>query len=98
MQSLQPCGDFWQYHSILFIIAMFIFPRITMLISGICVMPFAGLLFWLGWVFVPRLSVAIIATYLYFPTNPVLCVFTWLWAVAGERAEKKTIYELPYKR
>ena len=94
MQPLQPCGDFWQYHSILFIIAMCLFPRITMLLSGICFMPFAGVLFWLGWVFLPRLSVAIIATFLYFPTNPILCVFTWIWALAGEQKEKSSINEL----
>ena len=87
--ELNACGDFWQYHSWLFILAMFFFPRLTMLFGGICSMAFAGVLFWFGWVLAPRLTVAIIATFLYFPTNPVLCVFTWLWALSGESAEKQ---------
>lgn len=91
--GLNPCGDFWQYHSWLFILAMFFFPRLTMLFGGICSMAFAGVLFWFGWVLAPRLTVAIIATFLYFPTNPVLCVFTWLWALSGEAGEKRMCFK-----
>jgi len=87
--DLKACGDFWQYHSVLFILAMFFFPRLTMIFSGVIGMAFAGPLFWIGLILVPRLTVAIIATFLYFPTNPVLCVFTWLWALSGESAEKQ---------
>ena len=82
--------NFWQVHSILFVIVMCIFPRITMFITGICFMPFTGLLFWLGWLLTPRLTVAILASFFYFTTNPILCVLAWLWALSGESAEKKT--------
>ena len=67
---------------------MAIFPRLTMLFTGICSMFFAGPLFWVGWVLAPRLTVAILATFFYFATNPVLCVFVWIWAFSGESAEK----------
>jgi len=80
--------DFWEVHSIVFVICMLMFPRVTMLISSICFAPWFGGLAWLGWVFAPRLTVAIFASIFYFNTNPVLCVFTWLWAVTGEGTEK----------
>lgn len=50
-----------------------------------------GVLGWLGWVFMPRLTVAIIATSKYWDMNPVLVVFTWLWALGGESSEKRTV-------
>lgn len=83
--------NFWQVHSILFVIAMFFLPRLTMLFAGICFMPFTGILFWLGWLFTPRLTVAILATFFYFTTNPILCIITWLWALGGESTEKKIV-------
>ena len=70
--------DFWAVHGIGFCICLAIFPRITMLITGICT-AWSGLLFWLGWVFAPRLTVAILATATYWGTNPILCVFVWVW-------------------
>ena len=77
--------DFWDSHSILFVIAMFFFPRLTMLFftsyGG-------GLLYWLGWLFAPRLTVAIIATMLYGDTNIVMVVLAWFWALGGESTEK----------
>jgi hypothetical protein len=81
--------SFWEFHGFWFIFFMFLFPRLTMLFTGICFMPFTGVLFWFGWVLAPRLTVAILATFFYFQTNPVLCVFTWLWALGGESTEKK---------
>lgn len=89
MQSLGI--DFWTVHSIWFCIFIAFFPRLTMLFTGICFMPFAGPLFWIGWVLAPHLTVAIIATYLYWQTNPVVCVIAWMFALSGESAEKKTI-------
>jgi len=62
-----------------------------MLFTGIAFMPYAGVLYWFGWVLAPRLTVAIIATFLYFHINPILCVITWFWALAGETVEKKTV-------
>ena len=80
--------SFWAFHGILFCIFMALFPRLTMLFTSICFMPFAGPLFWVGWVLAPRLTVAIIATFLYFATNPILCIIVWMWALGGESSEK----------
>jgi len=68
---------------------MFFFPRLTLLFSSVA---FGGLFWWLGFIFAPRLLVAILATTAYWQTNTVLVVLTWIWAVGGESAEKKTVY------
>ena len=62
--------DFWEVHGILFIIFMFFFPRLTMLFAT----AWGGPLWWIGWLFAPRLTVAIVATSLYWETNTVLVV------------------------
>jgi hypothetical protein len=77
--------DFWDVHGISFILFMALFPRLTLLFSSVAT---GGLLWWLGWLFAPRLLVAILATTAYWDTNRVLVVFTWLWALGGEGAEK----------
>ena len=77
--------DFWDNHSVWFVIAMFFFPRLTMLFATTFG---GGALYWLGWLFAPRLTVAIIATILYGQSNTVLVVLTWLWALGGESSEK----------
>jgi hypothetical protein len=71
---------------------MFFFPRLTLLFSSV---PFGGLLWWLGWIFAPRLLVAILATTNYWQTNTVLCVLAWFWALSGESIEKTIVV---YKR
>lgn len=85
--------DFWNLHGFWFVFFMCFFPRLTMLFTGIAFMPYAGVLYWFGWVLAPRLTVAIIATFMYFHTNPILCVITWLWAIGGESSEKKCIHK-----
>lgn len=82
--------DFWVVHGWGFIFCMFFFPRLTMWL-GTAVTGSFGVLGWLGWIFMPRLTVAIIATGLYWHTNTVLVVFTWLWALGGESTEKRTV-------
>ena len=82
--------DFWTNHGIVFIFFMFFLPRLTMLFAGIC-MAWSSMLFWLGWLFAPRLTVAILATTVYWDTNLILCVLAWAWAFMGESAEKKTV-------
>ncbi len=69
--------NYWSVHGILFLLAAVCFPRLTLLFGSAT--PF-GLLGWLGWLFVPSLVVAYLATSLYWDTNPVLCVMAWLWA------------------
>ena len=71
--------DFWSVHGVWFIVFMFLFPRLTMLFMGICFMPFAHpVLFFFGWLLTPRLVIAILATSVYWDTNPVLCVLAWM--------------------
>ncbi len=84
--------SFWQHHGLWFILFMFFFPRLTLLLSSV---PFGGLLWWLGWVFAPRLLVAILATTNYWATDTLLCVLTWVWALGGEGFEKTVVV---YKR
>jgi hypothetical protein len=77
--------NFWDTHTWLFILAMMFFPRLTMLFATTVG---GGFLYWLGWVFAPRLVVAIIATSLYSQHNLTLIVITWFWAIGGELFEK----------
>lgn len=80
--------NFWDNHSILFVICMFFFPRLTMLFATTYG---GGFLYWLGWFLAPRLTVAIIATMLYSQTNLIMVVLAWFWAMAGEGGEKNVI-------
>lgn len=80
--------DFWQEHGILFLIFITIFPRLTMLFAVST--PF-GLLAWIGWLFAPHLTVAILATEFYWQTNPILCVIAWFVALAGTGGEAKMV-------
>lgn len=82
--------NFWDVHGIGFLIALLFFPRLTMLFAGICSI-WSGVLFWFGWVLAPRLTVAVLATTVYWDTNSILCVFTWIWAMGGESIEKRKI-------
>jgi hypothetical protein len=79
--------NFWDVHGFWFLLFMFFFPRLTMLFAT----TWGGLLWWLGWLLVPRLQVAILATSYYWDTNQVLCVFTWIWALCGESGEKEVV-------
>lgn len=86
--------DFWLVHGWGFLICIALFPRLTMLIAGTAFkfMSFAspwGILSWVGWVFVPHLVVAILATTYYWNTNPILCVFAWMAALSGTGTEAK---------
>lgn len=80
--------DYWNYHGALLLVGLAIFPRITLLLSSI---PSGGLIWWLGWLFAPRILVAILATLAYWYQNPVLVVFSWLVAFGGESSEKYVV-------
>ena len=80
--------DFWDVHGIWFIIFMFFFPRLTLLFSSVA---FGGLFWWLGFIFTPRLLVAILATTAYWETKQILVVLTWFWALGLESAEKRML-------
>jgi len=68
--------NFWNVHGIWFLLFLIAFPRLTMLFA--INVPF-GLLAWAGWLFVPSLLVAILATNYYWQTNPLLCIAAWIW-------------------
>lgn len=79
--------DFFAAHPVhpwLFLFCMACFPRLTMLFA--VATPF-GFLHWLGWFFAPHLLAAIMATYMYWRTNPVLCVIAWSCALGGTSTE-----------
>ena len=80
--------SFWHHHGIFFIVFMFFFPRLTLFFSSV---PFGGIFWWLGFIFAPRLLVAILATTIYWQTDMILCVLTWIWALGGEGVEKTVI-------
>ncbi len=80
--------NFWDAHGLWFIFFMFFFPRLTLIFSSVL---FGGILWWLGWLFAPRLLVAILATSAYWDTNMILVVFTWMWALGGEGTEKTVV-------
>jgi hypothetical protein len=77
--------NFFLHHGVFFLIAIAIFPRLTLLLSSVAS---GGLLWWLGWLFFPRVLVASLATLAYFKTNPILVVISWLVALSGEVFEK----------
>lgn len=80
--------NFWDVHGWLFLVAITVFPRLTMLFA--VAVPF-GPLAWIGWLFVPHLTVAIFATQYYWDTNPVLCVIAWFVALSGTATEGKCV-------
>lgn len=85
--------DFFSKHGYIFLFSIALFPRLTLLVSGLIVgsVEFGGLLWWLGFFFAPRILVATLATIAYWHTNQFLVVFAWLIALGGESSEKFVI-------
>lgn len=77
--------SFFEKHGVFFLIFITIFPRLTLLFSSVAT---GGFLWWLGFIFCPRILVASLATVSYFHTNPILVVISWLVAIGGETMEK----------
>ncbi len=86
--------DFWEVHGIFFIIFMFFFPRLTLFFSSVVS---GGILWWLGFLFMPRLLVAILATKYYWDTNEILVILAWFWAFGLESGEKVMVKNAPQK-
>ncbi|CAN0329284.1 unnamed protein product [Chrysoparadoxa australica] len=72
--------NYWQKHGVFFLIFLTIFPRLTLLLSSVVS---GGFLWWLAWLFSPRLLVAYLATVAYWQTNPLLVIFSWIIALGG---------------
>ncbi len=87
--------DFWDVHGIIFLVFMFFFPRFTLFFSSV---PFGGIFWWLGFFFAPRLLVAILATTVYWASNPILVIISWFWALSGESFEKYTVRKRVVRR
>jgi hypothetical protein len=85
--------DFFSNHGWIFLFSIALFPRLTLLISGLLVssIEFGGLLWWAGFFFAPRILVATLATISYWHTNQILVVLAWLIALGGESSEKFVI-------
>jgi hypothetical protein len=81
--------DFWSVHTVLFLFFITFFPRLTMLFA---VNLSFGLLAWVGWIFAPHITVAILATEYYWQTNPILCIIAWFVALAGTGGEFKLVH------
>lgn len=80
--------SFWDNHGILFLFFITIFPRLTLLFSNIA---FGGFFWWMGFIFAPRILVAVLATMSYLQTNPILVAISWVVALSGESTEKYTL-------
>lgn len=77
--------NFWDVHNVFFLVFITLFPRLTLLFSSVAT---GGLLWWLGFFFLPRVLVASLATMAYFHTNPILVTISWVIALGGEVFEK----------
>jgi len=86
--------DFWSNNSIFLLIGLSLFPRISLLF---CNIP-GSILFWIGWLIFPRITIAIFATIFYISTNPILVIFSWIIALGGESAEKSYGYKVKKRR
>jgi hypothetical protein len=87
--------NFWDNHGVFFLIFISFFPRLTLLFSSV---PFGGFFWWLGWIFAPRLLVAVLATLAYWNANPFLVVVSWLVCLSAESGEKVVISRNVSKR
>lgn len=84
--------NFWDHHGVFFLIFVTVFPRLTLLFAT----PWGGLLWWLGWLFLPRLTVAILATTYYWEQNAILCIIAWFLAIPLEFGEKSAPMRYSY--
>ena len=88
MQTQFGSVNFFEKHGIFFLLFITIFPRLTLLFSSVAT---GGFLWWLGFIFCPRILVASLATVAYFHTNPILVIISWIVALGGETMEKAGI-------
>lgn len=80
--------SYFENHGFLLLVFLTFFPRLTLLFSSIAT---GGFLWWISWLFFPRILVAVLATFAYFQTNPILVTISWLVALGGESVEKRSL-------
>ena len=85
--------SYWQEHGIFLLLFLTMFPRLALLFSSIAS---GGLFWWLGWLFAPRLLVAVLATGAYLESNPILVAISWIIAFSGEFSEKEFVRRRSY--
>ena len=71
--------DFWNQHTVLFVIGLILWPRILLLYFGF--IPPMHIPPILGMLFVPRIFLTGILTATYWNTNPILIVICWILAI-----------------
>jgi uncharacterized radical SAM superfamily protein len=71
--------NFWDAHTLLFIIGLIVCPRVVLLYFGMiaqgAVLPIAGIFL------VPRITLALLITPIYWESNPAVIIFCWIFAV-----------------
>jgi hypothetical protein len=77
--------NYWDHHGFFFLFFIALFPRLTLLLSSVAT---GGLIWWLAWIFAPRILVATLATIAYWHQNPILVAIAWVVALGGESSEK----------
>ncbi len=85
---MMPHADFFASHTydVPLLLLLAFFPRIALLFVG---GPFAWFQ-WAGWFICPHITVAIMATLIYWDTNPLLVGASWFFALFGSSSETKT--------
>lgn len=74
--------NFFESYSLLTLLGLAFFPRITMFI----LLPWSGVFYVLGWIFAPHVVVAVLALP-YWESNPLLVIGAWCFAVLGTAFE-----------
>jgi hypothetical protein len=80
--------NYWDVHGFLFLAGLTFFPRLTVFFFSAVT---GGLLFWVFFLFFPRIVIPILAAYHYWDTNPVLVVLSFLICLGGETGEKTVV-------
>ncbi len=86
--------NYWDHRGLFFLFFVTLFPRLTLLFSSVA---FGGVLWWLGFIFTPRILVACLATLSYWHQNPLLVIISWLIAIGGESSEKVVFIRRPFR-
>lgn len=88
--------SFWANHGFLFGLVICLFclflPRLTLFCMSIFSAIGISFLGVVGWILLPRVTIAVITTMFYGHSNPFLCLMAWVCAFFGELGEKYFLY------